>query len=113
MKTSKLYREFEVDYKDFTDDLLPLQKGLEKFENKILLKKIKLFFDKKKYLIKYSELEKLSFDEMISAICMISPFSVEEKQKLVEAPNIDEKAKTLDEIVNFNLLDDFNSKTLQ
>ena len=113
LKTSKLYREFEVDYKDFTDDLLPLQKGLEKFENKILLKKIKLFFDKKKYLIKYSELEKLSFDEMISAICMISPFSVEEKQKLVEAPNIDEKAKTLDEIVNFNLLDDFNSKTLQ
>ena len=108
-----MYREFEVDYKDFTDDLLPLQMDQDKFDNKLLLKKIKLFLDKKKYLIKFSELEKLSFDEMINAISMISPFSVEEKQKLVEAPSIHEKAKALDEIVNFNLLDDFNSKTLQ
>ena len=113
LETKKLYREFEVDYKDFTDDLLPLQMDQDKFDNKLLLKKIKLFLDKKKYLIKFSELEKLSFDEMINAISMISPFSVEEKQKLVEAPSIHEKAKALDEIVNFNLLDDFNSKTLQ
>ena len=44
---------------------------------------------------------------------MISPFSSEEKQKLIETTNIEEKIKALDEIVNFGLLDNFNTKIIQ
>ena len=44
---------------------------------------------------------------------MISPFSAEEKQKLIETVNIDEKIKTLDEIINFNLVDFQENKTVQ
>ena len=44
---------------------------------------------------------------------MISPFSVEEKQKLIESIKIEDKIKTLDEILNFNLLDFQENKTVQ
>ena len=44
---------------------------------------------------------------------MISPFSVEEKQKLIEIVKIEEKIKTLDEIINFNILDFQENKTIQ
>ena len=46
-------------------------------------------------------------------ICMISPFSIEEKQKLLETVEIEDNLNTLEEIVNFNLLDNFDNKTIQ
>jgi hypothetical protein len=44
---------------------------------------------------------------------MISPFSIEEKQKLIETRKIDSKIKILNEIINFNLLDYQENKTIQ
>ena len=44
---------------------------------------------------------------------MISPFSVEEKQKLIETVKIQDKIKALNEIINFNLLDFQENKTVQ
>ena len=44
---------------------------------------------------------------------MISPFSVEEKQKLIETVKIEDKIKTLNEIISFNLLDFQENKTVQ
>ena len=44
---------------------------------------------------------------------MISPFSVEEKQKLIETINTNEKIKILEEIISFNLLDFQENKTVQ
>ena len=38
---------------------------------------------------------------------MISPFSVEEKQKLIETITIEDKLKVLEEIINFNLIDNY------
>ena len=113
LKTNKLYREFKVDYTDFASDLVTEKSDYEKPENKKLIGKIKMFFNKKNYLIKFHELEKLEFDQMISTICMISPFSAAEKQKLIEASNIKEKAKTLDEIISFSLLENFESRIIQ
>ena len=59
------------------------------------------------------EFKKLSFDQLVSTICMVSPFSVEEKQKLIETVETKDKFKTLDDIINFNLLDTQNNKTIQ
>jgi hypothetical protein len=36
---------------------------------------------------------------------MISPFNVEEKQKLIETNKIEDKMKLLDEIVSFNIFE--------
>lgn len=112
IKTEKLYREFEVDYSDFSDDLNEKESKEEILDENIIIK-IKEFFYKKNYLIQLDELEKLNFDQLLSTICMISPFSAEEKQKLIEAIKIEEKISTLEEIINFNLFDNLKNKTMQ
>ena len=109
----KLYRSFEVDYSEFLDDLEIKKDETFSSEKKKLLNKIKIFFEKINYPVKYSELSKLGLDELISNVSMISPFSIEEKQKLIETRKIDNKIKILNEIINFNLLDYQENKTIQ
>tara|TARA_B100000686_G_scaffold163571_1_gene171124 strand:+ start:64 stop:702 length:639 start_codon:yes stop_codon:yes gene_type:complete len=113
IQKEKLYRSFEVDYSEFLDDLEIKKNETFSSEKKILLNKIKIFFEKINYPVKYNELSKLDLDELISNVSMISPFSIEEKQKLIETKKIDNKIKVLNEIINFNLLDYEESKTIQ
>ena len=109
----KLYRTFEVDYSDFLTDLEKKEDQKIKYDKSNLLSNIKTYFRKINYPINFSELEQLNLDLLVSTVAMISPFSVEEKQKLVEMIKIDDKAKILNEIINFNLLDFQNNKTVQ
>ena len=44
---------------------------------------------------------------------MISPFSVQEKQKLIEIVNTEEKIKILEDIIDFNLLSNQENATVQ
>tara|TARA_Y100000590_G_scaffold225970_1_gene255383 strand:- start:538 stop:1176 length:639 start_codon:yes stop_codon:yes gene_type:complete len=113
LSTKKLYREFKVDYSDFRDDLT-LNKKVD-YDTKGLVKKIKKYFQKKNYLIELqdSEWEKLNLDQLVSTVCMVSPFTVEEKQKLIETIKTEEKFKILEEIINFSLLDNTSNKTIQ
>ena len=113
LNTDKLYREFEVDYSDFINDLDEKKFEKNEYDIKNLIKKIKIFFNKKNYFIKFNELEKLNVDQFINTICMISPFTIEEKQKLVEAIKIEKKIKILEKLINFELADNFKSRTIQ
>ena len=44
---------------------------------------------------------------------MASPFSLEEKQVLLESKDLDLRKKKLEEILNTYIVDNFNNKTLQ
>ena len=111
LNKGKLYREFKVDYSSFLDDL----------ENKIitsnndsdLLKKIQIFFNKINYSVEFNQLTKLNFDQLISTVCMVSPFTISEKQKLIETIKMEDKIKVLDEIVSSNIFDLEENKTVQ
>ena len=98
--TNKLYREFLVDYSDFIGDLELKKSEVFDYSIKSLLNKTKMLFEKKNYLLEWSELEKLNLDQLISTICMIAPFSVEEKQQLIETSKTEDKLITLDKIIN-------------
>ena len=113
LSNKKLYREFNVDYADFIDDLKVKENITKGYTDRNLLKKIKYFFNRRNYSVKFNELEKLNFNQLISTICMISPFSVEEKQKLIETIKTKEKLEVLEDIMNFNLLDNQENKTIQ
>ena len=113
LSNKKLYREFNVDYADFIDDLKVKENITKGYTDKNLLKKIKYFFNRRNYSVKFNELEKLNFNQLISTICMISAFSVEEKQKLIETIKTKEKLEVLEDIINFNLLDNQENKTIQ
>jgi len=113
LQKEKLYRSFEVEYSEFLDDLQIKKYETFSSEKKNLLNKIQVFFEKINYPVKYSELSKLDLDELISNVSMISPFSIEEKQKLIETKNINNKIKVLNEVINFNLLSFGENKTIQ
>ena len=113
IKKENLYRNFKVDYTEFFSDLEEINSQLLNKNKNKFLDKIKIYFQKINYPINYNELEKLNSDQLINTICMISPFSVQEKQKLIEVVKIDDKIKILDEIINFNLLDSEENKMIQ
>ena len=113
IKKEKLYRSFEVDYSEFLNDLEEEKNQIINFDKEGLLKKIKLFFQKINYPIDYNELIKLNLHQLVNTVSMISPFSVEEKQKLIETIKIEDKLKILSEVISFNLLDFEENKTVQ
>ena len=113
LTTDKMYREFNVNYSDFNEDIDANKNNIQEGDIKNLLNKIKFFLEKKNYVIEFKELKKLNYYQLINTLCVISPFSLEEKQKLVETITIKERLKVLEEITNFNLFDGFESKTVQ
>ena len=114
VNNDKLYREFIVNYDDFRDDM-----KLKEYEvkNEILEKLInnsKKYFSQQGVLIDWREISKLKAFEQIYTLAMISPFSVSEKQKVLEVPDLNEAASTLNEITKFGFYEDLNDKdTLQ
>ncbi len=113
IEEKKMYRNFEVDYSEFLTDLEDKKDQKINYSDKYLLNNIKTYFRKIGYPIDFGELEKLNTDLLVSTVAMISPFSVEEKQKLIETVKIQDKIKALNEIINFNLLDFQENKTVQ
>ncbi|MDC6465277.1 LON peptidase substrate-binding domain-containing protein [Pelagibacteraceae bacterium] len=109
----KLYRKFSVDYSDFLNDLKYQKNQIKNNAQENLLQKIKAYFSKINYPVEIAELAKLNIDQLISTVCMISPFSVVEKQKLIETITIENKLQLLEEIINFNLFEIQENKTIQ
>ena len=111
IKNDKLYREFKVNYKIFERDLS--EKSLEISSLK-LMEKAKKFFKKSGLLLNWKEFEKLDQVQKINTLSMISPIENEEKQKLLEAISLEEKVKTLENIIDFYLYEvNFNNQTIQ
>ena len=111
VKINKLYREFNVDYKNFDLDLKSLS---EDHSVEDLMNKAKVFFKKNGLLLNWREFEKLDKIQKINTLSMISPVTNEEKQKLLEALTIKDKIQTLEKIISFYLHDvSFNNQTVQ
>ena len=113
LNSEKLYRKFHVDYSEFLEDLNTKKKEAIEYNKNNLLKKIKTFFSRTNYSIDFEELLKLNLEQLVNTVCMISPFSSQEKQKLIETIKTEDKIKLLDEILNFNLVDVQENKTIQ
>ena len=113
ISNTKLYREFKVQYNKFYKDLEDEKLQVIKEEKlKILLKKIRFFFKKKGLFLNWKDFEQLGQMQQINTISMIAPFSNEEKQKLLETVGLNEKNKTLSEIVEFYLHDKYSNEKI-
>ena len=58
-------------------------------------------------------LKKKNFDQTINALSMASPFSLEEKQVLLESKNLKIRKDKLKEILQTYIFDNFSNSTLQ
>ena len=113
VSNDNLYRECEVKYDDFTNDLVERSDGIEFTDLKLIFQNLKDLFKKQGYDINWKEIEKQSLDQTINTLSMASPFSLEEKQVLLESKNLSLRKEKLEEILNTYILDNFNNKTLQ
>ena len=113
LKNDKLYREFSINFNNFHFDLLENNEEIKFSDLKIIFNELKSLFIKKGYVINWKELEKQSLDQTINTLSMASPFSLEEKQILLETINLNERKKKLEEILLTYKTDNFNNTTLQ
>jgi len=111
--TTTKYREYEVDFKRFDHDLDEKKEELKFSDLESIFKDLKVLFEKRGFIINWKELEKQSLDEIINALAMASPFSLEEKQVLLEAENLSMRKKKIAEILSTYTHDVFNNTTLQ
>ena len=113
MPSNKLYRQCKVEFEQFKEDLNTNEINLELSELNLILKNFKLFFKKKGYEIDWKKLEKQNLHQTINSLCMIAPFSLEEKQILLETKNMKTRKNNLSEILNTYLLSNIEIKTIQ
>ncbi len=113
LKTQKLYRLCKVDFKDFSYDLEEKDEEIKFSDLEFIFKNFKSLFNKQGYIIDWKELEKQTLDQTINTLAMASPFSLEEKQVLLETINLNERKKKLEQILSTYSFDNFENKTIQ
>ena len=113
LTTEKKYRILSVNYENFIQDLKSEKEELKFSDLELIFKDLKSLFEKRGFIINWKALEKQSLDETINALAMASPFSLEEKQVLLEAKNLDMRKNKIAEILSTYTYDIFNNTTLQ
>ena len=113
IKNDKLYRECKISFEEFENDTNTNKENIKFSDLKLIFKDFKSFFEKRGFAINWNELEKQSLEQTINALAMASPFSLEEKQILLETKNLSLRKDKLEEILKTYVLDNFENSTLQ
>ena len=111
--TKEKYRSCEVDYSPYLKDLENNNEDLKFEDLQLIFKDLKSLFEKKGFIINWKALEKQSLNETINALAMASPFSLEEKQILLEAKNLANRKNKIAEILQTYVFDDYENTTIQ
>ena len=113
IKSNKKYREYEVNFNNFNKDLDDKKEQIKFSDLELIFKDLKSLFERRGFIINWKELEKQSLDETINALAMASPFTLEEKQVLLETESLDVRKNKIAEILSTYTYDVFNNTTLQ
>ena len=113
LKNNKPYRECEVNFNGFIDDINVQKQTLKFSDLELIFYDLKLLFERKGYLINWKSLEKQDMNETINALAMASPFTLEEKQILLESKNLETRKNKITEILKTYNHDNFDNTTIQ
>ena len=97
------YRRVRPDWQPFARDL-DSQTGGE-FDRDRLIRGLKAFFDQRQISADWEAIEKAAGEHLINSIAMLCPFAPSEKQALLEAPDLDERARLLIALVEMAAVD--------
>ena len=97
-ENDKLYRICKVNFSEYLEDLKKKNEDINFNELKFIFSELKNFFKKQGYLVNLEDLKKNNLDQTINALSMASPFSLEEKQILLETKNLKMRKEKLEEI---------------
>ena len=113
VEQKKSYREFEINFDDYVNDLSEKKEKSNFSDLELIFKDLKQLFEKRGFIINWKALEKQSLDETINALAMASPFSLEEKQVLLEAVSLDLRKNKIAEILSTYTFDQYHNTTVQ
>ena len=113
INTNKKYRECEINFENYYDDLGDKKEEIKFSDLELIFKDLKSLFEKRGFIINWKALEKQSLDETINALAMASPFTIEEKQVLLEAENLNIRKTKISEILTTYSFDQYNNTTIQ
>ena len=113
LETEKKYRILEVDFTKFPNDLSDENEDLKFSDLELIFKDLKSLFEKKGFIVNWKALEKQSLNETINALAMASPFSLEEKQVLLETVSLDSRKEKIAQILSTYSHDIYENTTLQ
>lgn len=101
--TTRGYRRANVDWADFEDDLRPVDDGT--FDRDALLKSLKAYFKSQGIEASWEALKETPDERLVTSLSMICPFEPSEKQALLEAGTLEDRAKVLTALVEMAVLD--------
>tara|TARA_B100000029_G_scaffold512322_1_gene608638 strand:+ start:278 stop:922 length:645 start_codon:yes stop_codon:yes gene_type:complete len=113
IESTKLYRELNVDYKLYKNDENLKQDNFKFSKIKKIMNELKILFEKRGFQINWKDLEEQNVYQTLSALSMASPFSIVEKQILLETKNLEERKVKFEEILSTYNTDFTNLKTVQ
>ena len=113
INNNKTYRECEISFDEYNEDTNEKNNEIKFTDLELIFKNLKSFFKKKGYIINWKELEKQSLDQTINTLAMASPFSLQEKQVLLETISINNRKIELEKILSTYVVDEFSNKTIQ
>ena len=113
ISNNKLYREFNVSYDEFENDEKLNDEEIKFSDLELIFKNLKKLFQKNGYIINWKEIEKQNLEQTINTLSMASPFSIEEKQALLESKDISSRKFKLEEILKTYIIDNFQNTTIQ
>ena len=111
--TEKLYRICKISYKNFANDIIEKKEKINFSDLELIFKDLRNIFEKKGFVINWSELKNQDLNQTINTLSMASPFSLEEKQILLESFDIKTRKSKLEEILKTYIMDKFSNTTLQ
>ena len=94
------YRRMKVDFTDYLSDMRPND---IKIERNGFFKTLRSYFDMKGLSADWKAIEKCEDEKLITTLAMLCPFSDAEKQTLMEANSLNERAKLMKVILEMSI----------
>ena len=111
--SKNLYRECKINIDNYSNDFDKEEEDIKFSDLNLLFNNFKSLLKKQGYVINWKDLQKQSLDQTINTLSMASPFSLEEKQILLESKTLKNRKQNLEQILKTYINDDFNNSTIQ
>jgi hypothetical protein len=94
------YRRIVAEWDDFADDRSPDEAG---FDRSRLTQGLRNFFTQRQVQADWSAIDQAPGEHLVTSIAMMCPFAPSEKQALLEARTLDERARLLTALIEMTL----------
>ena len=98
------FRRFHVDWQTFARDRIATDETDPSLDRPAFLALLSRFFDSRQLGVDWKNLSKADPELLINALSMLLPLPPEDKQALLEAPNLTDRRQTLTALIEFALL---------